>query len=41
MVKALNAIPYIKAAETHPDEQDFANAKNLQKSVLAKLQALN
>ena len=28
-----------KAAETHPDEQDFANAKEFTKSVLAKLQA--
>ena len=27
-----------KAAETHPDEQDFANAKEFAKSVLAKLQ---
>ena len=27
MVKALNAMPLHKAAETHPDEQDFANAK--------------
>ena len=28
-----------KAAETHPDEQDFANAKEFTKAVLAKLQA--
>lgn len=28
-----------KSAETHPDEQDFANAKEFAKSVLAKLQA--
>ena len=27
-----------KSAETHPDEQDFANAKEFAKSVLAKLQ---
>lgn len=27
-----------KAAETHPDEQDFVNAKEFTKSVLAKLQ---
>ena len=27
-----------KAAETHPDEQDFANAKKFAKSVLAKVQ---
>ena len=30
-----------KAAETHPDEQDFANAKELLKSVLCKVASPN